>query len=515
MPIRRSAFSALSIVLCFLLPASAFAINVDDPEKGVFLDEWFVIQMSGKKAGHSHMTMERVPRPGEDVIVSKTFMHIEIRRGDMTLGMTMDKTSEETLDGQPLSFSEVTRMGNQPIRMEGVIREGKLTVKMQQFGTRETTKTYTYPKGALMSWGAFRASAEQGLDPGTEYALRLFEPSSSLTRAVEATTRIGEKKMLDLFGRKVEAVKSTQTTTMRGLFGQETTIESVSYVTESGEPVLIEMSILDIPFRMLASTKAVALSPNEPTELMARTFVRPDQPVRDDVTAVTYLLKTNNQGSKLPQFPETAIQKVVDASKNGRTVKLAVGTTAELSKSGSKTKLPPDQRKRCLEATVMMDHKDDVVARLAREAGGDEKDPMKLAHRLAAWVGRYVRTKDLSVGFASASEVARSREGDCSEHGVLLAALGRAHGIPSRVVTGLVYADQFAGGRDIFAGHLWTQFFIDGQWIDFDATRPGEPVGPTHIALGLSEGGGDTLGDLVSSIWLNLHALDIDILEQK
>ena len=40
---------------------------------------------------------------------------------------------------------------------------------------------------------------------------------------------------------------------------------------------------------------------------------------------------------------------------------------------------------------------------------------------------------------ATAAEVARSREGDCTEHAVLLAALARARGIPARVAMGLVY----------------------------------------------------------------------------
>ena len=38
--------------------------------------------------------------------------------------------------------------------------------------------------------------------------------------------------------------------------------------------------------------------------------------------------------------------------------------------------------------------------------------------------------KDLSVGFATAADVARTAQGDCTEHAVLLAALLRASDIP-------------------------------------------------------------------------------------
>jgi len=96
------------------------------------------------------------------------------------------------------------------------------------------------------------------------------------------------------------------------------------------------------------------------------------------------------------------------------------------------------------------------------------------------------------VGFASATEVARSREGDCTEHGVFLASLLRARGIPARVVSGLIYADSFAGSQNIFGYHMWTQALLDidgaKRWVDLDATLPAShPADATHIAVVTSE----------------------------
>ncbi|MBZ0171892.1 MAG: transglutaminase-like domain-containing protein, partial [Phycisphaerales bacterium] len=135
---------------------------------------------------------------------------------------------------------------------------------------------------------------------------------------------------------------------------------------------------------------------------------------------------------------------------------------------------------------------DPRVAELARDAlTAAPEDAAKRAELLRRFVHRHIRTKDLSVGFASAAEVARTREGDCTEHGVLLAALLRADGIPSRVVSGLIYADQFAGSDDIFGYHMWTQAYleIDGEprWVDLDATLPDSlPMTATHIALAVT-----------------------------
>ena len=122
---------------------------------------------------------------------------------------------------------------------------------------------------------------------------------------------------------------------------------------------------------------------------------------------------------------------------------------------------------------------------------------------------------NLSVGFATAGEVARSRHGDCTEYGVLLAALGRGAGIPTRVVAGLAYVDGMAGHQQVFGGHMWTQFWIQGRWVDLDAAFGQIEVDPTHIVLATSDGGDTGIADLVTNLWLSLGQLKITVLDVK
>ena len=100
----------------------------------------------------------------------------------------------------------------------------------------------------------------------------------------------------------------------------------------------------------------------------------------------------------------------------------------------------------------------------------------------------------------------RSHEGDCSEHGVLLAAMLRAEGIPSRVASGLVWMD----GLDAFGWHMWTQAFIDGQWIDLDATlRVPFTVGHILVATSALEDG-DGQRELLALLGL-LGNLEVEV----
>jgi transglutaminase-like putative cysteine protease len=112
---------------------------------------------------------------------------------------------------------------------------------------------------------------------------------------------------------------------------------------------------------------------------------------------------------------------------------------------------------------------DPKIIELAKRAVGNSKDAAEAARKIESFVADYVEDRSLSVGYASASEVAVSKKGDCTEFAVLSAAMCRAAGIPAKVVMGVAYVDDFAG-RSGFGGHAWTQVYIGGKWVGLDST---------------------------------------------
>jgi hypothetical protein len=91
------------------------------------------------------------------------------------------------------------------------------------------------------------------------------------------------------------------------------------------------------------------------------------------------------------------------------------------------------------------------------------------------------------VGHYSAVETLKRRAGDCTEAAVLLAALGRAAGIPTLVASGLVYSrEQYHGVANAFMPHSWTLAYVDGRWRSFDLAL--DSFDATHIALTLGDG---------------------------
>jgi transglutaminase-like putative cysteine protease len=283
-------------------------------------------------------------------------------------------------------------------------------------------------------------------------------------------------------------------------------------------PVKLEMEIAQLRIVATLCDKAIATKAVDPPELMAETLIPVKLPDDADRTAKSITYRISRKGTSasrpsaaaLPGLPETEMQHVTRDSKRALIVKV--------TRSGAVTPNPATSKPRPAEldklrvATAYVNTDDPEVKRLAKEAAGDEKDPIKLIHKLRAFVSDYVQTKDLSVGFATASEVARSKQGDCSEHAVLLAALARACGLPSRGVSGIVYAPRFAGRDDVFVWHMWTQVYVDGRWIDTDAALEQDDLDATHIAMSVVNLNDAALGEMALPIWNLIGRLKIDVI---
>lgn len=105
------------------------------------------------------------------------------------------------------------------------------------------------------------------------------------------------------------------------------------------------------------------------------------------------------------------------------------------------------------------------------------------AREIVSWVYRNIGKRPV-LSVSNAVETLNRRMGDCTEHAVLVAALGRAAGLPTAIESGLVYQ------RGKFYYHAWNAFFIEdrGGWITADAVMEQMPADVTHIRFVRGEG---------------------------
>ncbi len=126
-------------------------------------------------------------------------------------------------------------------------------------------------------------------------------------------------------------------------------------------------------------------------------------------------------------------------------------------------------------AAPFLEADDPVLVARAREIVGDARDARTAARRLVGWVADAIE-KAPTVTLPSAREVLASRRGDCNEHAALLVGLARAAGIPARLVSGVVYAN------DGFYYHAWAELWL-GDWVSADSVFDQMPVDATHVKL--------------------------------
>jgi transglutaminase-like putative cysteine protease len=155
--------------------------------------------------------------------------------------------------------------------------------------------------------------------------------------------------------------------------------------------------------------------------------------------------------------------------------------TLQVKTAGPQDGTPgPDQvDSEYLRPNTFVTSEDPKVVELAFKAIGNATDPWQRVVRIEQWVARNLKEKNFKTGFAPASEVARNLSGDCTEHGVLTAAMCRAVGIPARVAIGLVYADHLGG----FGFHLWNEVYVNRRWVAVDSTFDQTTVDAVHIKL--------------------------------
>ena len=117
-------------------------------------------------------------------------------------------------------------------------------------------------------------------------------------------------------------------------------------------------------------------------------------------------------------------------------------------------------------------------------------------------VDGWIVKKNMTRGLDPASRVARRREGDCSEHAVLLGAAARLAGRPSRIVLGVALVP--VEGRLLAFGHAWAELHDGTAWRLADATPL--PAGVRYVPLSVlaDEGPGYT-----AAAWAGLSPLDV------
>jgi hypothetical protein len=491
------------LVGTWLLPQALLAerIDPDDPPQGLFADEWLIVRFDGQKAGYAHQTMSRQA----DVVTTRMIMTFSLGRAGQTVNISTMESSRETVAGKPLSFESALNLAVMEVVLQGRFDGRQVSIETTQ-GDMTLSEQYTLSEDILLGWGTFAEQLRQGFDEGTAYELATYAPMIIKSQPVTMKVVVGKKEMIDLNGRQVRGTRMDTT-----LLSPMGALDQVVWLNEEGELLKMEMPMMGMGIEILKSDKATAMKQAPAPEFFVETMVKTKHEIdRSAARRLVFRLRVTGEGDPMPELPTTGMQK--PGARTDESVELEVTRQDHQALKAAKHEPSADASSEYLEPNIWINNEDPQVVAMAKTAAGEATTGYEVADRLRRYVTEVIEEKNLSVGFATAYEVCRNKEGDCSEHAVLLAALGRVHKIPTRVVMGLVYVPWFAGASNVFGFHMWTQFKLGDQWVDFDAAQRESVCNPTHIAIATSSLRDSSLADLAFGLLKIIGRLEIEVL---
>jgi hypothetical protein len=388
------------------------------------------------------------------------------------------------------SFEFELDPGTGPIRVSGRLDGLVLSLEITTAaGSRRETRTLTAPPVLGLSLGRRLASA--GLEPGRVHEWMVLDPATLQHAPLVAT--VGERSLVQM-GHTRQRVPAFEVAIR--FVGLETT----AWVTETGEVIREESPLGMITMRESADVapRMTVVSGRARTDLLTAAAIVPamkgrvDEP-RDVRRARIRLANADLSGFEIDGLNQSFSGDVVE-------LRDPRGLRAGPAEAGLEAYLA---------AESLLESDDPAIRAEAERATAGATGTRARAERLVRHVNALLEKKP-TMSLPSASEVLRTKVGDCNEHTALYVAMARSIGIPARIAVGLAFT------RGAFYYHAWPEVYIDegpgrGLWLPVDPTFNQFPADAMHLRL--ARGGLDrqaAILPLVGRLEMTVLELDLD-----
>ena len=427
---------------------------------------------TSNKIGHMQLRITREPWGDRQVVRTDMLQHVSMQRYQQQVTQQILLSSLETPEGHVLRMRSQLNDGGEDMTTELDREDDQLRMTVTTFGKQETMRL---PWQA--DWRGFFAEHQtlkrRPIETGEVRRLKSFLPVLNVVG--ELRLEGGEREWIETpFGReKLLRVESELTT-------PQIDLESTLWMDSQG--VVRKYVVRQGSMTAYQTVKGLALASNDHVDLYEAIQIRVAKPIPQPHEKRQAVLRLQLKSGRDPADffsvgPSQQIQSLGPGS-------------AELTVRAIRPNMPRDVPKPLeppvaadIAANNLIQIDDPVVREMASEVDatidseGKASDPWEWAVACEEYVHRTIQRKVMTEAFRTAAEVARTRQGDCTEHAVLLAALCRVARIPARVVTGLVAVD------DLYGFHMWNEVWIRDRWIPLDATLARGGIGAGHLKL--------------------------------
>ena len=435
------------------------------------LDRWYQVSLGNSKVGYAHSVM----RMKDNKVYSESVFNLAIKRVGIPVKISSIEKTVESIDGKILTFSGELKMAGVPVIKNGRVEGDEIIVLEKQF-FREHTKRYKLDPDGLMTWGFLKFLREKNfMVAGNEIETKIYSADFGMEAPTNAKIKALGPSTIQISGKPRQVF-----TTEISLSTDNGKVSTMNWLDENGFAVQTTMQVGGLAIELKQCSMVEATKSSDSTEFLLNTLVFLDKEIPISAKTVQFKINTLN-GTTIHDLYESRNQVVTRLNNSSYLVEVS---SDNWKKQGTAKRIIPNIK--FTTPSTMVDSDDPVIRSLAKKAGAGSKNIFDLSQKLFQFSHYFITKKNFHIGFATATEVARTREGDCTEHAVFLAALGRSMGIPTRVSSGLVFMKNFQDKKNVLGFHMWTEFLLKGKWVPLDSALNKLGAQPDRITLGVS-----------------------------
>lgn len=488
--------------------ASYFNFNlISQEEASKEKSLWYVVKLGDRPAGYAWEQTRKVMTSRGPVIKGFSELKLAGQRLGARIELFSSSESEETESGRLLRLSLVMKLSALEMKTQAEVGEKEIIVRTSA-GDKEYTQKIVFDESLLGPEGITRLTLSSLKKPGDEIEYFTYLPE--LNQIIKGKRRAEGREEISLPGfvspfktlRVVETMEPL--TTRRTLwFDQEGKLIKSEETSPFGE-LKIYLSSKEEALAAVASQRLTEI-PLESTLIRANVRL----PKARSIEKIKLRLIFRKGEASLPSFAGF-YQRVVSLDKDSlileveRPVRL-INQRADFQGEKQKEK---EEMKEYLQANTYLNIDDPLIKKTAMELTQNLSTDWEKVLRLRDWVSQKIKF-DPGIVFAPSTEVIREQRGTCVSFAVLLTALARAAGLPARFVMGYAYLNG------VWGGHAWSEIYVDGTWLPFDAALPSpDGADAARIAL-VSSSLNQGVGEVIVAGQRFFSQIDIQILEYQ
>ncbi len=419
-------------------------------------DTWMNLFLKDRKIGYSHSVLTKQDTGYH--MDETLFMRMNLMGLSQDVQMTTAAALKQDLSLDSFDFK--LRSGQFNFEASGKMKPGnKLAVTNNLSGAPKTDEIQLAHVPHLTGVVLHAAARDFKRTQKDQASFYIFDPATMSQEPVTVKV-IGEEEIASM-GLPTKTTKLTLT--FKGAV-------QTAWMDENGE-IIREKGLLGMTLEKTSKEMALAgLSETAGAEDITEIASVKSNVTIENPRKLTFL-KVELSGIETDGLYLNGGRQTLQQTLSGNMLSIARENLKDLPEKSEN--LNPEALKPFLSAEPFIESDHPKISEMAAKIVSPDDPPLEKAKKLVGWVFKNIEKRPV-ISIPDAVTTLENRIGDCNEHAVLLAALARAAGIPSKIESGLVYLN----GR--FYYHAWNLLYVS-KWITADAVFDLMPADAARI----------------------------------